>query len=84
MSDSSSIIRASEIGQYAYCARAWWLARVKGYPSTNVAAMQRGVKVHRTHGQWVVAYHRRRQLAIALMTLGGVLLLVGLLLGLGG
>lgn len=84
MADSSSILRASEIGQYAYCARAWWLARVKGYRSLNVAAMERGTEGHRTHGRKVEAYHRWRQVALLLMALGGVLLLVGLLLGLGG
>lgn len=83
MSDSSSVIRASEIGQHAYCARAWWLARVKGYRSINVAAMQRGAEGHRTHGRKVQAYHLWRQIAVSLIILGGVLLLVGLLLGLG-
>ncbi len=83
MADSSSILRASEIGQYAYCARAWWLARVKGYPSANVAAMQRGTEGHRAHGRTVEAYHRWHRIAIGLIALGGVLLLLGLLLGLG-
>ena len=40
MGRQDDIVRASEIGQYAFCARAWWLGRVKGYRSTNVAAMR--------------------------------------------
>ncbi len=83
MADPSPILRASEIGQYAYCARAWWLARVKGYRSLNVAAMERGTEEHRAHGRKVEAYHRWRQVALWLIALGGALLLVGLLVGLG-
>jgi CRISPR/Cas system-associated exonuclease Cas4 (RecB family) len=77
------IIRASEIAQYAFCARAWWLGRVKGYRSANVAAMQRGTARHRAHGRAVEGYHRLRRLAVALLVLAGVALMVWLLANLG-
>ncbi len=28
-------IRASEIGEYVYCRRAWWLRRARGVPAGN-------------------------------------------------
>jgi hypothetical protein len=84
VSRQHSVIRASEIGQHAYCARAWWLGRVKGYRSTNMAAMRRGTDQHRTHGRAVEGYHLLRRLAIALLVLAGVVLVAWLVLSLGG
>ena len=83
MSGHDDIIRVSEIGQYAFCARAWWLGRVKGYRSTNVAAMQRGEARHRRHGRAVVGYHLLRRLAVALLGLAALTLVAWLLLSLG-
>lgn len=82
MSRRDDIIRASEIAQYAYCTRAWWLGRVKGYHSANVAAMQRGTARHRRHGRTVEGYHRLRRLAVALLVLAGIALAAWLLLSL--
>ena len=76
------IIRASELSQYAFCARAWWLGRVKGYRSANLAAMEQGVARHRAHGRTVVGYHRLRWFVLALLLLAVVLLVAWLLLGL--
>lgn len=76
------IIRASEIGQYAYCARAWWLARVKGLPSANAAEMRAGTEQHHEHGRSVERLYRLRRLAAALLLLGVLLLVAWLLLGL--
>jgi hypothetical protein len=78
------IIRASEIGQYVFCARAWWLGRVKGYRSANVAAMRRGSDRHRAHGRAVVGYHLMRRLAVGLLVAAASLLIVWFLLNLGG
>jgi len=83
VSQTDDIIRASEIAQYAFCARAWWLGRVKGYRSTNVAAMQQGTARHQAHGRAVVGYHRLRWLALALLGLAALALLAWLLSGLG-
>jgi hypothetical protein len=77
------IIRASEIGEYIFCARAWWLGRVKGYRSVNLAAMRRGMVEHRRHGRMVEGYHRLRRVAIALLLLAGAVLVAGLLLSIG-
>jgi 3-mercaptopyruvate sulfurtransferase SseA len=84
VSRDDDLIRASEIGQYAFCARAWWLARVKGHPSTNVAALKRGSERHRAHGRAVESYHLLRRAALLLFLLAVVLFLAWLLLALGG
>ncbi len=78
------IIRAGEVGQYAFCARAWWLARVKGYPSANVAALGRGTVRHRAHGRAVEGYHLLRRLAVALLLLATAAFVAWLLLNLRG
>jgi hypothetical protein len=83
MSRGDDIIRASEIAQYAFCARAWWLGQVKGYRSANVSAMRRGTARHRAHGRTVESYHRLRRLAAGLLVLAGVVLVAWLLLSLG-
>ena len=74
------IIRASEIGQYAYCARAWWLARVKGLPSANVAEMRAGTEQHRLHGRSVERFYRLRRLAVVLLLLAAAVLVSWLVL----
>jgi CRISPR/Cas system-associated exonuclease Cas4 (RecB family) len=82
MGRQDPIVRASELSQYAFCARAWWLGRVKGYRSSNLAAMQQGEAQHRAHGRAVEGYHRLRWLAAALLVLAGVLIVAWLLMGL--
>jgi hypothetical protein len=44
-------IRASEVGRYAYCARAWWLQYVRGYAPENREALERGDEDHAAHGR---------------------------------
>jgi CRISPR/Cas system-associated exonuclease Cas4 (RecB family) len=42
-------IRASEIGTYVFCARAWWY-RINGVPSENNEGMAAGSAFHNQHG----------------------------------
>jgi hypothetical protein len=84
MGKQDSVIRASEVSQYAFCARAWWLGRVKGYRSTNVRVMRQGRARHEAHGRSVEGFHLVQRLAVVLVVLAAVLLIVWLLLGLGG
>ena len=63
------VIRASEIGQYKYCAKAWWLGSVMGVPSANTRALARGEAVHRQHGQTVWLAAGLRWLAVGLIVL---------------
>lgn len=60
------LIRASEIGEYQFCRRAWWLRAVEGLTPDNRARLQAGSALHSRHGRRVTA--------------STVLLVVGLLL----
>jgi len=64
-------IRASDVGRYVFCSRAWWLERVQGYASTNHAALARGTQKHDDHGRRVVR-------AAALSVMARISLLISL------
>jgi CRISPR/Cas system-associated exonuclease Cas4 (RecB family) len=84
MSPEMPLIRASEVGQYAYCARAWWLGQVKGVPGAHEGKMAAGKSLHLKHGRTVAAARRWRALAwvLSLAAAGlGILLLWILLQG---
>jgi CRISPR/Cas system-associated exonuclease Cas4 (RecB family) len=69
-------LRASEIGHYAYCARAWWLQRVKGVQSDNTEALGRGLALHSAHGRAVNAVLRQRRWAFGLLAAAAVCLML--------
>ncbi|MGB8215250.1 MAG: hypothetical protein WCE68_17000 [Anaerolineales bacterium] len=66
-------IRASEVGSYLFCARAWWYQR-QGLESTNQAEMTAGTELHRQHGRTVIASGLTRTLAIILLLVALALL----------
>jgi hypothetical protein len=76
---SKVVIRASEIGQYTYCARAWWLGNVMGVPSSNVREMAQGEAVHRRHGQAVWFAGVLRAVAIGLLLVAVVAVVLSFL-----
>jgi len=59
-------IRASEIGTYLYCRRAWWY-RKQGFESKNQAELSAGTDLHRRHGRKVLAAGLLRALALVLV-----------------
>ncbi len=59
-------IRASEVGSYIYCARAWMYAR-QGIEPSNQAEMTTGSELHRLHGRQVFASRLTRALALILL-----------------
>ena len=67
------IIRASEVGSYLFCARAWWY-RLQGVESSNQAEMNAGTELHRQHGRTVIASGLTRILAIILLLVALALL----------
>jgi hypothetical protein len=76
---SDRVIRASEIGQYDFCARAWWLNVVQGVPSENVRELQLGTQAHERHGQQVSRAGWMQQIAVVLVLAGVVLLAIMIL-----
>jgi hypothetical protein len=81
MPDRERFIRASEVGQYAYCARAWWLNQVQGVASENQEGLEAGKSAHKRHGRAVIAARRWQRLAwlFFVLALGVALLLIYLL-----
>jgi CRISPR/Cas system-associated exonuclease Cas4 (RecB family) len=63
-------IRASEIGSYLFCQRAWWYGK-SGIPSENQSEMAAGSEVHTVHGRRVLGMS-------CLQGLGYLLLLMAL------
>jgi hypothetical protein len=61
-------VRASEIGVYLYCRRAWWYQR-QGKPSQNQADLLAGRRLHEQHSRKVVTSGCLRLTAYALLLL---------------
>jgi len=61
------VIRASEIGEYVFCHRAWWLHQVQGQASANVRELAEGTARHARHGRQVIAADALRLLALLLV-----------------
>lgn len=66
---SERIIRASEIAEYLFCRRAWWLTHVVGYDVRESEALASGSAYHRRHGAMVWRAAAARWLAYALVFL---------------
>ncbi len=69
MPSNDRVIRASEIGEYVFCHRAWWLHRVQGIESANREQMQAGTARHVQHGHTVQRADAFRRAAIILFAL---------------
>jgi hypothetical protein len=63
-------IRASELGNFLFCRRAWWY-HARGVPSQNQRELSGGLTFHRRHGRDVF-------LAGLLRTAGWLLILAAL------
>lgn len=57
MPPKSRRLSASQVGQYAYCARAWWLAIVEKREPENPAVLDAGIRMHERHA-WQVSLAR--------------------------
>lgn len=81
MGDHGRILRASEIGEYVFCHRAWWLHRVQGLESANRAKMLSGVALHSAHGQGLERADRLQKMGLVLLAVA-VLLVAACMLAL--
>jgi CRISPR/Cas system-associated exonuclease Cas4 (RecB family) len=70
------IIRASEVGEYVYCARAWWLRRVAGLEPAGRERRELGTALHRRHGRAVAGSRALVMLGIALALAAALLILL--------
>lgn len=66
-------IRASDIGEYLYCQRAWWY-RLQGKDSANVEELALGSRAHARHGRGLLWTNWQRMFAYALIFAALVLL----------
>jgi len=65
------IIGASEVAEYVYCRRAWWLRRVQEISIPDSPEMQHGTSVHAEH-------NNRVKSAIGVQYCGYLLVVVGI------
>jgi hypothetical protein len=69
------LVRASDIGTWAFCQRAWWLAQVKGVAHERPHLLAQGGAAHQAHGRLMSRANRLYTVALALIAT--VLLLIG-------
>jgi hypothetical protein len=72
MSPRGKRVTASQVGQYAYCARAWWLGVVEKHPPAGIKELKRGRRVHERHG-WRISIARLAR-RVAFLALGAAAL----------
>jgi hypothetical protein len=78
------IIRASEIGQYVFCQRAWWLGTVQGYQPVDDRLLAAGTQAHLQHGHAVARSRRWQQVGYLLLAMGIILCIIFVCSTLGG
>lgn len=70
-----STIRASELGTYLYCKRAWWYQK-QGYSPNNQNELAAGTKLHVQHTRLVMVSGCIRVLAYVAFIIAIVLLAI--------
>ena len=79
MTGRGKLIRASEVGEYVYCARAWWLRREGAEQTRGHEARAAGTAWHKEHGRNVTAAARLRTVS-AIATLLALLCALALVI----
>ena len=76
-------VTASQVGQYAFCARAWWLGSIENREPVYLDRLEDGQSAHERHG-WSVALARASsRLALLLVVVAALALAVWVILALG-
>lgn len=78
MPKDRSLVRASDIGLWHFCNRAWWLATVQSVDHENPAVLEAGTRAHTAHGRALHQAGWLRRAGLILVVLG--VALFGLLL----
>ena len=68
-------IRASEIGTYLYCHRAWWY-QFQGYEPVNQSELSGGTELHYRHGRKVMVSGCLQFAAYGLLLLALIILAI--------
>lgn len=74
--EEARIVRASELGEHAYCARSWWLRHIQGWEPSNRARLERGEANHQRHGTQVALSQRLVWIGLGCLALALVLALL--------
>lgn len=82
MSKDRSTVRASDVGSWTFCNRAWWLARIQKVAHRNPAQLKQGNASHLQHGQTVRRADSWQRCGRALIVFALCLVLVLVLLSL--
>ena len=78
MKKDRSYVRASDIGAWSFCHRAWWLAQVQKARHERPERLDWGEQSHAAHGRRTARAQWLRKSGLTL--LAGGLILLGLLL----
>jgi len=76
LNDMSRIIRASEINQYVYCAKAWWLGSIENVRPSNIHELSGGSLAHARHGRTVAVASITQRIALGALLIGLLLALI--------
>ena len=74
--DGPALVRASELSQYSFCQRAWWLGAVKKLQPTAQERLTRGTQLHQRHAAGVRLALGWRYAGLALLGAGSFLLII--------
>jgi hypothetical protein len=80
MSKDRALVRASDIGLWAYCHRAWWLAQVKGVQHANPQILSRGAEQHAVHGARALRAQQIQRIGLWLFLLAVLALAAALMM----
>ncbi|MEI7556662.1 hypothetical protein [Candidatus Chlorohelix sp.] len=81
MAKRKPYIRASEIGTYAFCRRAWWLQRMAGIETQGIRQrLEAGIMAHSAHGKQAKRVRTARFTAYLCFFLAALSLLLAVLL----
>lgn len=76
MAKDRSLVRASDIGAWAFCRRAWYLAQVRKVAHAHPDVLQRGTAAHTRHGQQVRRATRMQRIGLWLVLASAIVMVI--------